>query len=129
MHQVTVSSTSSRYRQDITINNKFHLTADQPLDLGGDDAGATPMELLLSGLGSCKAITLKMYAELKGWELNHVEINVTYQKINRQEEIVAHLHLEGNLTDEQRQRLLVVANKCPVHKLLKSEVEIKTILI
>lgn len=128
MNQVTISSTSSRYRQNITINNKFHLTADEPLDLGGDDSGATPMELVLSGLGSCKAITLKMYAERKGWELNHVEVNVTYQKIDRQEQIVAHLRLEGNLTDEQKQRLLVIADKCPVHKLLKSEVEIKTII-
>lgn len=128
MKSVTISSTSARYRQDIAIKNKFHLTADEPLDVGGDDTGPAPMELVLSGLGSCKAITLKMYAERKGWELTHVEVNVTEQKIDGKFQILAHLHLEGNLTDEQKQRLLAIADKCPIHKLLKSEVEIKTTL-
>ena len=128
MHPIKISSTSDRYRQDITINDKFHLTADEPLDLGGDDAGATPVELVLAGLGSCKAITLKMYAERKGWELASVDVDVSHQKINQQYQISVRLHLTGNLTDDQRQRLLKIADKCPVHKLLQSETQIETIL-
>ncbi len=126
MYPITVSSTTSRYRQDITIGDKFHLSADEPLDLGGDDAGPTPIDFILAGLGSCKAITVKMYAERKGWDLVHIDVDVTHQKINQQYKIFAHLYIEGNLTTEQRQRLIEIANRCPVHKLLKSEVEIET---
>ena len=104
MYPVKVSSTSGQYRQDITINNKFHLTADEPSELGGDDTGATPVELVLAGLGACKAIT-------------------------QQYKISARLHLEGNLTNEQKQRLLEIADRCPVHKLLKSAAQIETVLI
>ncbi|MDJ0568297.1 MAG: OsmC family protein [Pleurocapsa sp. MO_192.B19] len=128
MYPINISSTSGRYRQDITINDKFHLTADEPLDLGGDDAGATPIQLVLAGLGSCKAITLQMYAERKGWQLTHVDVDVTHQKIDRQYVISVGLHLEGNLTNEQKQRLLEFSAKCPVHKLLKSEAQIETFL-
>ncbi len=67
-----------------------------------------------------------MYAERKGWDLVHIDVNVTHQKINQQYKIFAHLYIEGNLTPEQRQRLLEIANRCPVHKILKSEVEIET---
>lgn len=128
MYPIKISSTSDRYRQDISINDKFHLTADEPKDLGGNDVGATPIELLLAGLGSCKAITLKMYAERKGWELTKVGVDVDHQKIDRQYQISVRLHLAGNLTDEQKQRLLKIADKCPVHKLLQSEAQIETIL-
>ncbi|MEM8675066.1 MAG: OsmC family protein [Cyanobacteria bacterium P01_G01_bin.67] len=128
MYPIKISSTSDRYRQDISINDKFHLTADEPKDLGGNDEGATPMELVLAGLGSCKAITLKMYAERKGWELTKVEVDVDHQKIDRQYQISVRLHVAGNLTDEQKQRLLKIADKCPVHKLLQSEAQIETIL-
>lgn len=128
MYPIKITSTSARYRQDITINDKFHFAADEPLDLGGDDSGPTPVELVLAGLGSCKAITLKMYSERKGWELTHVDVNVTHQKIDQQYQILVNLHLEGNLTDEQKQRLLEIADKCPVHKLLQSEAQIETVL-
>ena len=128
MNSITISSTSDRYKQDITINDKFYLTADEPFDLGGDDAGATPTEFVFAGLGSCKAITLKMYAERKGWELKSVDVDISHQKINQQYQVAVRLHLAGNLTEEQKQRLLEIADKCPVHKLLKSEVAIETIL-
>ena len=128
MYPIKVSLTSDRYRQNITINNKFQLAADEPLDLGGNDAGATPVELVLAGLGSCKAITLKMYAERKDWELESVDVDITHQKVNQQYQISVRLHLTGNLTDEQKQRLLKIADKCPVHKLLESSAQIETVL-
>lgn len=128
MYPIKVSSTSTQYRQNITINDKFHLAADEPLDLGGGDTGATPFELVLAGLGSCKGITLKMYAERKGWELTGVDVDVRHQKIDQQYQISVQLHLAGNLTEDQKQRLLKIADKCPVHKLLASEAQIDTIL-
>lgn len=128
MSTVKVSSTSDRFRQDININNKFQLTADEPTDLGGTDMGACPIDLVLAGLGSCKAITLQMYAERKGWELENVEIDIDQQQVNRQYQISVRLHLLGNLSLDQKQRLLIIADKCPVHKLLKSSMQIKTVL-
>lgn len=128
MSNVKISSTSDRFRQDIKINDKFQLTADEPTDLGGNDAGATPVELLLAGLGSCKAITLKMYADRKDWDLASVEVDVNHQIVNRQYQISVRLQLTGSLSDEQKQRLLEIADKCPVHKLLESSTQIETSL-
>ncbi|MEM6611381.1 MAG: OsmC family protein [Cyanobacteria bacterium P01_C01_bin.72] len=129
MYPIKVSATSDRYRQNININNKFQLTADEPLDLGGNDAGATPVELVLAGLGSCKAITLKMYAERKDWELERVDVDIKHQQVNRKYHISVRLHLTGNLTDEQKQRLREIADKCPVHKLLESAAQIETVIV
>lgn len=126
MYPIKVSSTSERYRHNISIGDKFYLTADEPIEVGGDDKGPTPVDFVLAGLGSCKAITVKMYAERKGWELTDVNVDVNSKKIDNQYHIFARLHLEGNLTPEQKQRLLEIANKCPVHKLLANEVEIET---
>ncbi|MEL6438078.1 MAG: OsmC family protein [Cyanobacteria bacterium J06621_8] len=128
MYPIKISSTSDRYRQDIRINDKFNLTADEPLDLGGTDAGATPVELLMAALGSCTAMTMQMYAERKEWELERVEVDIAHQKIDRKYHIDLRLHLAGNLTEEQKQRLLEISYFCPVHKLLKSEAKIETIL-
>lgn len=129
MYPVQVSSTSERYRHDIAIGDKFHLTADEPLEVGGNDKGPTPLDFVMAGLGSCKAITIKMYAERKGWELTEVKVDVTSKKVNNQYQIFASVYVEGNLTESQKQRLLEIANKCPVHKLIASEVEIETTLV
>jgi len=80
VYPVKISSTSERYRHDIVINDKFHLTSDEPLEVGGDDKGPTPLDFVLAGLGSCKAITVKMYAERKGWELTSVNVDVVSEK-------------------------------------------------
>ena len=128
MNSIKISSAGDRYRQDITINDKFQLIADEPKELGGDDAGATPVEMLLAALGSCKAMTMQIYAKRKGWELKGVKVDVNHQKIKRQYHISVRLHLAGNLTSEQKERLLEISSKCPIHKLLQSEAEIETIL-
>jgi putative redox protein len=127
MTSVRVSANSSRLGQDVSIR-QFHLTADEPSDLGGDDAGPTPSEFVLTGLGACKAITVRMYAERKGWKLEHVSIDLNLQKEGDRHLIHAHLNLEGALTDEQRQRLREIADRCPVHKLLTSDIDIQTVL-
>jgi putative redox protein len=78
MTSVRITSNDSRYGQDVTIR-QFQLQADEPPTLGGDDAGPTPVEWLLTSLGACKAITLQMYAERKGWQLEQVTVDLTYE--------------------------------------------------
>lgn len=101
MTSVRVTSNDSRYGQAVTIC-QFHLAADEPPGLGGDDTGPTPFEWTLTGLGSCKAITLKIYAERKGWHLEQVTVDLTYESREEEAIITADLTIEGDLTDEQR---------------------------
>lgn len=125
MTSVKVASNASRYGQDVTIR-QFQLQADEPPTLGGDDTGPAPFEWILAGLGSCKAITLKMYAERKGWNLEAVTVDLNYQTRDGEPLIEAELTLQGNLTDEQRRRRQETSDRCPVHRLLTSPVEIQT---
>ncbi|MBE9099527.1 OsmC family protein [Vacuolonema iberomarrocanum] len=127
MDAVKVSSTDARYTQNIHIR-QFELVADEPVDVDGNDAGPKPTELLLGSLGACKAITLKMYAGRKGWPLERVDVELTEGKAGDRLQIEAALHLEGELSDEQKQRLLVIADKCPIHKMLSANVDIHTVL-
>jgi putative redox protein len=107
------------------------IIADEPLSLSGGDLGFAPSELLIASLGACTCITLRMYANRKLWKLDEVTVFVQLErdiaknttKINR--EIV----LNGNLTEEERQRLLQIANQCPVHKALTNPITIDTVLI
>jgi putative redox protein len=128
MTSVRVSSNASHLGQDIAIR-QFHLLADEPLDLGGNDTAPTPFEFVVAGLGACKAITVKMYAARKGWTLTYVSVDCTLEKVENSQVIQANLQLMGTLTDEQRQRLLEIADRCPVHKLLMSEMQVHTVLL
>jgi putative redox protein len=114
-----------------TIRIRDHeLIADEPIRDGGTDLGASPTELLIAALASCAAITAKMYAQRKGWALEGVEIDVTMERFkaadypsyvgeaDRVNEFRQRITFKGDLTDEQRQRLLEIAGKCPVHKIL-----------
>lgn len=104
----------------VTAQARQHsLHGDEPGELGGRDTGPTPYEFLLAGLGSCKAMTAKMYADRKGWPLTAVHAELTHSRPNGRGEpelIEVTLRFEGDLTDEQRQRLLEIAEKCPVQK-------------
>ena len=107
------------------------LIADEPLELEGKDLGFSPKELLTAALGSCTIITLKMYANHKGWDLTDVKIEVTFDWIAETSKSVftRKIELIGNLSDEQKERLLKIADKCPVHKVLTNPTEIETSLI
>ncbi len=100
------------------------LEADEPIDAGGDDSAPSPQELLAASLASCTAVTIEMYAKRKGWELGPVEVEVEYTPAERgcptRFELV--LHLPDGLSDEQVERLQVIAAKCPVHRTLDGEV-------
>lgn len=115
-----------------------HLLADEPEHVGGQDLGPSPYELLTSGLGACTAMTIKMYANRKKWDLNEVVVHLNYdndyledcekcedeeRKIGRFERII---EIKGELDEKQIKRILAIANKCPVHKTLEQGVTIET---
>jgi putative redox protein len=100
------------------------LLSDEPEPVG-DDGGPDPHELLLAGLGSCQAITLRLYCERKGWDLGEVTVTVTNERIGTGiERIESHMTATGALDEEQRQRLKEVMGRCPISKLLKIQPEI-----
>jgi putative redox protein len=113
------------YQTEVAIRD-HRLTADETPDTGGDDKGPTPTELLTASLASCTAITIEMYAGRKEWELGAVEVDVDWPDATKGgRKIEVQIRIPEQLSDEQRDRLLVIAGHCPVHRLLEAkEVEI-----
>lgn len=127
MLPIRVSSTRSHYQQQIGIR-QFQLAADEPIEVGGADTGPTPTEYVLAGLGACKTMTIQMYAERKGWPVENISVDITLEKTPDGTQVHALLTLEGDLTDEQRQRMKEIGDRCPVHKLLSNSLTIQTTL-
>jgi putative redox protein len=131
---VTVRSTQ-RYQQEIIAGDHI-VFADEPTAIGGDDTGPNPYELLLGALGSCKAITVIMYAQRKGWDLQAVQVELTHSKdfaadceacVDRDvklDRIKVKIAFKGNLDDQQQERLKEIAKRCPVHQTLISKIDI-----
>jgi len=138
MAEVIVTS-DGFLKQQITAG-RHHLVADEPREVGGADSGPDPYALLLAALGACTAMTLQLYARKKEWPLEKVEVSLRHSrnyaedckdckpKEGKIERIERFISLTGSLTDEQRARLLEIAQKCPVHKTLTSGVSIKDYL-
>jgi putative redox protein len=136
---VVTETRESKFQQSIAIG-PHHLLADEPVPAGGGDSGPSPYELLLAGLGACTAMTLRLYADQKQLGLARVSVSLTHQKIHaadcatcetkegKLDRIDRTIALEGPLNEAQRARLLEIADKCPVHRTLTSEVEIRTAL-
>ena len=135
---VRVDAGRLRFVQNISVG-PHSLQADAPVDEGGNDAGATPHELLLAALGACTSMTVRMYAERKQWPLDGVHIELSYAQTHDPaarngdggdaEEIEIKLSFSGNLSDEQRARLMRIADKCPVHRTLTSSIPIRARLV
>ena len=120
------SSRSGTYRQAVKIRD-HQLTVDESQDKGGDDAGPDPLELLAASLASCTAITMEMYAQRKGWDVGDVEVVCEYTPAERgcPTSFDLALRFPDTLSDEQVERLRVIAAKCPVHRTLDGEVMFK----
>jgi putative redox protein len=125
MRNVEVRWAKGKLAQDIEVAG-HRIRSDEEAAKNGDDTGATPHELLLAALGSCTAMTLKVYAERKGWPLE--DVKVTLNGINGEGayNITRQVAILGNLDAEQRQRLLEIADKCPVHRTLTGGITINT---
>jgi putative redox protein len=110
-------------KHDVEIR-QHRLVADEPEDHGGDDSGPSPQELLAASLASCTAVTMAMYAERKGWEIGEVAVDVDYEPAQRGSptRFQLQIRLPKELPDEQRERLLQIGAKCPVHRALEGEV-------
>ncbi len=138
--QTVVRIGRSKYRTEVAARS-HSIIADEPKKYGGQDAGFTPYELLLSSLGSCTAITLRMYADRKKWDLDEVLVHLEHFKQHAEDshdcsddrtakidKFVRTIELHGNLTFAERKRLLEIANRCPVHRTLENKIEIDTVL-
>ncbi len=125
MREVTVRRAEGPFAQHIAVAG-HSLRADEEREKGGDDTGAAPHELLLAALGSCTAMTLKVYAERKGWPLRDAHVSLNGSHVDGRLEIRRQVELVGELDAEQRQRLLEIADKCPVHKTLVGDILITT---
>lgn len=139
--QVLVTGNKAdKFTQQIIIRN-HDLIGDEPIASGGKNLGPSPYEFLLASLGTCKAITLRMYAELKQISLNKVTVKLVHSKVHIEDckncenpdakidRIDVELQLTGDLTPDQRTRLLQIADHCPVHRTLTSKIDIETKLV
>jgi putative redox protein len=122
---VSATIYNDRYHTEIIANGKV-VVADEPEDLGGTDTGPAPGEFLMISLASCTAITLRMYADRKKWPVERIKVEVNFEKIDQKTIFKRDIALYGDLTEEQQQRLLHIANQCPVHKTLTQPIEITT---
>jgi putative redox protein len=113
----------SGFRHIVKVR-QHRFNVDEPVDAGGDDAAPSPQELLAASLASCTAVTIEMYAARKGWDLGAVEVECEYVPAERgcPTKFTLTLRVPSHLSDEQVQRLKVIATKCPVHRTLDGEV-------
>ena len=134
---VIVRGGSAGFAQEIEIGS-HRLKGDEPLAFGGTDTGPSPYDFLLAALGTCTSMTISLYARRKGWPLENVKVSLHHSKIHavdcaecetkvgRIDRIEREIQLTGALTNEQRAKLMEIADKCPVHQTLTSEINIRT---
>jgi putative redox protein len=137
VRSVVVRGSAAGFAREIHAG-RHRIVADEPASAGGTDSGPSPYDLLLAALGACTSMTVAMYARRKAWPLDEVEVHLRHSKIHAidcaecetkegmLDRIERDIHFTGPLTDEQRSKLMEIANKCPVHRTLTSEIEIKT---
>jgi uncharacterized OsmC-like protein len=135
--EVIVRGDASGFAQEIA-SGRHRLAADEPVSAGGTNAGPTPYDLLLAALGSCTSMTVAMYARRKKWPLESVTVRLRHSRVHATDcaecetkdghidRIDREIEVTGDLSEEQRRRLVEIAEKCPVHRTLKSEIMIRT---
>ena len=134
---VVVRGSAAGFAQEV-VAGRHRLTADEPKSAGGTGTGPSPYDLLLAALGVCTSMTIGMYARRKGWPLEDVTVHLRHSRIyatdcaecetkqGMLDRIERDIHFTGTLTAEQRSKLLEIADKCPVHRTLTSEINIQT---
>ncbi|HAF02574.1 MAG TPA: hypothetical protein DHU55_05470 [Blastocatellia bacterium] len=134
---VIVRGAAAGFAQEIQIG-PHRLAADEPVAFGGTDTGPSPYDFLLAALGSCTSMTISLYARRKGWPLENVTVSLHHSKIHatdcaecetkvgKIDRIEREIQLTGALTSEQRSKLMEIADRCPVHQTLTSEINIRT---
>lgn len=129
MAKITAHISRAKYKMEISSSHGNTLIADEPEHLGGKNLGFSPFELLASALGACTSATLRMYADRKGWALEEVATQVSVERddVADRSTFIRHIEFSGNLDREQRERLLEIAEKCPVHRALTGQIDIETI--
>lgn len=136
--EICVLERNREFQRDI-YSDKHHLLADEPAEHHGhgSDQGFDPYELLMASLGACTSMTIRMYANHKGWPLDAVEVKLQHQKIHEDDgaggtravdQLTRTVNVRGALTQEQRDRLLDVANKCPVYRTLTGQLRVSSSL-
>jgi uncharacterized OsmC-like protein/alpha-beta hydrolase superfamily lysophospholipase len=136
-HQVKVRLFGDSYTSEVKTPY-HHLLADEPKDVGGANLGPTPYDLLMASLGACTVMTLKMYTERKGWDLKEIIVYLDHDKVHKSDSedfenkgskvsrFTRSLEIKGDLNEEMREKLLEIANKCPVHRTLHEDIIIET---
>ena len=129
---VVTENGRGRYQQSVRAG-RHTLVADEPVAAGGGDAGPAPFDYLLAALGACTSITLRMYAEIKKLPLTGINVELTHEKIEiagegKTDRIERIITLTGDLTEAQRSRMLEIANKCPMHRTLRADIQIDSAL-
>jgi len=127
------------FLQDVTAGAHHHTKADEPHAYGGTNRGMSPYGFIAAGLGACTSMTVRMYARRKGWKLSHIRVDVSHDKMHAQDaktgsgdkidRFSREIYLEGALSDDQRAKLLEIADKCPVHRTLERTSTIRTTLV
>lgn len=131
---------AGRFAQRIR-SGRHVFAADEPASVGGDDSGPDPYDLLAAALGACTSMTIRMYADRKGWQVERITVRLHHEKVHARDcadcearpekidRIERQIRIEGTLDAEQRRRLLEIADKCPVHQTLTRKNEITTLLV
>ena len=120
------ASQRNNYTVDISSEN-HNWVADEPISKGGGDLGPRPTELMLSSLASCKIITVKMYAARKGWDIKGIDIKLEIIGNEDKTVIEKKIVIQGDLDDKQRKRLLDISDRCPIVKMLRDSLDIRTV--
>ncbi len=135
---VVASTNDGRLTNAISIGGRHNIRADEPVTYGGNDTGPTPYELLMSALGACKSMTMKLYADRKGFPMTGCKVTLKHDKIHaadcdeceteggKIDDIDIEIEVFGDMDDDSRQRIADIADKCPVHKTLHSEVRVNS---
>jgi putative redox protein len=130
MNTITASIDTRKYRTEIKSASGNIVIADEPQEVGGKNLGFSPSELLASALASCTLITLRMYIDRKQWDVTEINISVDFERNSEQNVSLLSRKIEitGNVDEAQKERLLKIANSCPIHKTLTNTIQIQTTL-